>query len=145
MTETSLSKWEQAINKLIELTQDGKIEWQVVNPRKYLPNGDVNGPMLIIKYVEKHLLLCRKAYMRSAGSIIAVFSGAPTEVKDYRPELSVYDMSSQEIIYTFPYSELVNDLFKAATYNAAKVDELISNILGELPKENTNEGMKNDK
>jgi hypothetical protein len=137
MTETSLSKWEQAISKLVEFTQDGKLEWEIVNPKEYLPNGDINGAMLIVKYEDKHLLLCQKAYMRLSGSIFATMSGTATEVKDYRPELSVYDINTRVTVYTFPYSKLTEDLYRAATYNAAKVDELISKILGESSKDRT--------
>jgi len=133
MTETSLSKWEQAISKLVEFTQDGKLEWEIVNPKEYLADDDISGAMLIVKYGDKHLLLCRKAYMRSAGGLSAnIFGGA--EVKDYRPELSVYDIKAQVTVYTFPHSDLVVDLYRAATFSAAKVDELISNILSEGPK-----------
>jgi len=130
MTETSLSKWEQAISKLVEFTQDGKLEWEIVSPKEYLPNGDISGAMLIVKYGEKHLLLCRKAYMRLSGGVFATLAGSGNEVKDYRPELSVYDIKARVTVYTFPQSELINDLYKAATFNAAKVDELINNILG---------------
>lgn len=135
MTETSLSKWEQAIGKLVEFTQDGKLEWEIVNPKEYLPNGDINGAMLIVKYENKHLLLCQKAYMRLSGNIFTAISG--TEVKDYRPELSVYDIKTKVTVYTFPQSKLTEDLYRAATYNASKVEELISNILGESSKDRT--------
>lgn len=135
MTEKTLSKWEQAIGKLVEYTQDGKLEWEIVDPKEYLPNGDVNGAMLIVKYDNKHMLLCQKAYMRFSGNIFNAFSG--TEVKDYRPELSVYDIKTNVIVYTFPQSKLTEDLYRAATYNASKVDELISNILGESSKDRT--------
>ena len=134
MTETSLSKWEQAISKLVEFTQDGKLEWEIVNPKEYLQNADVSGAMLIVKYGDKHLLLYNKAYTYLSGGILASISGSGTEVKDYRPQLSVYDMKAKSTVYTFPNSELVNDLYKAATYHAAKVDDLISNILGESSK-----------
>jgi len=137
MTETSLSKWEQAIGKLVEFTQDGKLEWEIVNPKEYLPNGDVNGAMLIVKYENKHLLLYQKAYMRLSGNIFAAISGTGAEVKDYRPELSVYDIETKVTVYTFPYSKLTDDLYRAATYNASKVDELISKILGESSKDRT--------
>ena len=135
MTETSvstLSKWEQAISKLVEFTQDGKLEWEIVNPKEYLPSGDIDGALLLVKYSDRYLLLCQKAFMRLSGGIFAAFSGTGTEVKDYRPELSVYDFATKVTVYTFPYSKLTDDLYRAATYNASKVDELISSILGEI-------------
>jgi len=130
MTETSLSKWEQAISILVEFTQDGKLEWEIVSPKEYLPDDDTKGVMLIVKYKDKHLLLYQGAYMRASGSIFAVIS-AGNEIKDYRPKLSVYDVNEKVVVYTFPYSQLVEDLYKAATFSAAKVEELIANILSE--------------
>jgi hypothetical protein len=134
MTETSLSKWELAISRLIEFTQDGNLKWKIVYPEDFLPKSDTTGAMLIVKYNDIYLLLCRRAFTRLSGGLMATISGSGTEVKDYRPELSIYDTTAQETIYTFPYSELVNDLYKAATYSTAKVDELISNILGDISK-----------
>lgn len=135
MTETTLStlnKWEQAISKLVEFTQDGKLEWEIVNPKEYLPNGDIDGVLLLVKYGDRYLLLYQKAYMKLSGGLFATLSGTGTEVKDYRSELSVYDFTTKVTVYTFPYSKLTDDLYRAATYNASKVDELISNILGEI-------------
>jgi hypothetical protein len=134
MTETSLSKWEQAISKLIESTQDGKLEWKIVHPNEYLPKDDTNGAMLTVNYGDKHLLLFKNAYMRSTGGVLAAFTGPSSEVKDYRPNLCVYDTSSKVVVYTFPHSELVNDLYKAATFNASKIEELINNILSGVSK-----------
>lgn len=131
MTETSLSKWEQAISKLVEFTQDGKLEWGIVNPKEYLPDDETTGVMLLVKYKDKHLILYQGSYTRISGNVFAVISGQGNEVEDFRPELSVYDVNEKVIVYTFPYSQLVEDLYKAATFSAAKIDELISSILSE--------------
>ncbi len=135
MTETSLSKWEQAIAKLVEFTQDGKLEWNIVNPKEYLPNGDTEGVMLIVKYEESNLLLYKKGYMKPSENILSAMSGV-NSVKVYGPKLSVYNVSEKVVVYDFPYSKLIEDLYKAATFNAAKIDELISSILGEASKQN---------
>ena len=134
MTELSLSKWEEAISRLLEFTQDGKLEWDVVSPDQFLRDEDITGAVLLVKYKEKYLLLYSKAYWYvtgNIGNVLAAFSGQSEKTKGYRPELSVYDMTEEVIVYKFPYSELVDDLYKAAAYNAAKIDELISSILDE--------------
>jgi len=131
MTETSLSKWEQAISKLVEFTQDGKLEWGIVNPKEYLPDDETTGVMLLVKYKDKHLILYQGSYTRISGNVFAMISGQGNEVEDFRPELSVYDVNEKVIVYTFPYSQLVEDLYKAATFSAAKIDELILSILSE--------------
>ena len=134
MTETSLSKWEQAISKLVEFTQDGKLEWNIVIPREYLPNSDTDGAMLIVKYEKSHLLLYKKAYMKPSENILSAMSGI-NNVKDYGSKLSVYNISEKVVVYDFPYSKLIADLYKAATFNAAKIEDLISSILGEVSKQ----------
>lgn len=132
MTNTTLSKWEQAISRLVEFTQDGRLEWQIVNSKEFLPNEDTSSAMLFVNYERQHLLLYRKAYMRviPTNGLLSLY-GSQKEVKDYRAELSVYEIDSKVVIYTFPYSELTDDLYRAATFNAAKVDELIDGILGD--------------
>lgn len=135
MTDTILSKWEMAISKLVEFTQDGKLDWKIVNPKEYLPNVDTEGAMLIVKYEESHLLLYKKAFMKPSGNLLSAMSGV-NDVKAYGPKLSVYNISEKVVIYDFPYTKLLEDLYKAATFNAAKIDELISSILGEASKQN---------
>jgi hypothetical protein len=134
MSETTLSKWEQAISRLVEFTQDGKLKWKLVNPEDYLPKADTSGAMLMVKYSQMYLLLYQDAYTYISGGFLATMSGTGTPTKSYHPVLSVYDVGTKTTVYTFPDSKLVGDLYKAATYSAASVDELISKILEEASK-----------
>lgn len=133
MTEKTMSKWELAISKLLEYTQDNKLHWQIVNPRDFLPKDDTKDAMLIVKYEDKTLLLYREAYLKPpVGLNLLVVSTATEREKDYRARLGIYDIKSKVIVYAFPYSPITEDLYNAATYNAANVDEFIYSVL--VPK-----------
>ena len=130
MTDTSISKWEKAIIRLVELTQDEKLEWKIVNPKEYVPKEDTRGAMLLVKHKTKHLLLYRTAYVRKdTSNIMAVFAGTAKEIKEYRPDLCIYDVPTKMIVYTFPYSELTEDLYQAATFKAAEVEDFLKDLL----------------
>ena len=130
MTEIEMSKSEKAIAKLIEYTQDGNLEWKIVNPNSYLPKIDIKDAMLFVRYDDKPLLLFRQGYKhKSVQSFISSQFASEKEEIIYRAVLCVFDTSSKTAVYYFPYSTLVEDLYKAAVYNAAKVDDLIDSLL----------------
>ena len=129
MTETTLNKWDKAISRLIELTQDGNINWKVIIAEDYLPTVDSNGAMLMALYEGKQLLLFKDVFIQKSGSFIDQFSGSAIEKKEYRPCLCIYDLPSRTILFKFPYSILISDLYKAATYFAANVDDFLNKLI----------------
>lgn len=130
MTESSLSKWEQVINKLLEYTQDEKLLWETVNPADYVKNEDTNGAMLFVEHDGKNLVLYRRAHTRFVpANIMGSVTGSGRDVKEYLAVLAIYDLNSNSILYRFPYSKLTEDLYKSATFYTAGVQDFIDNLL----------------
>lgn len=129
MRKRIASRTEEAINKIIELTQDGKLIWQIVDHYDYL-HDETRDVVLLTQYSDMHLLLYQGMHIlkiKDTGSIY----GEDEEVVNFQAKLSIYDPEKRKVIYTFPYSILIEDLYKAATYVVANVDQLINDLLSD--------------
>jgi hypothetical protein len=136
MTAENATKWELAIRKLLEYTQDNRLRWQIANPREYLPKADTKDAVMLVNYENKILLLYREAEMKHETNEYQSFYNRPSDKeKVYKTKLSIYDEKSKVIVYDFPANRLIADLYRAASFNAANVDDFLDRIIESKPKE----------
>jgi hypothetical protein len=134
MSFQNSTKWELAIKKLLEYTQDNKLRWQIVNPAGYIPKEDVKDAVMTVKYDNKTLLLYRQAQMKESNDYIP-FNKSNDKEKVYRTKLSIYDEKSKVVVYEFPATRLTEDLYRAASFSAANVDDFLDSIISPKPKD----------
>jgi len=120
-----------AIQKLIELTQDGNLNWEIVSSSQYLADEDTYNAVYFLEYEKSIFLLYKKAYMKPNTQFSASLIELNSEKKDYRPNLCIYNKDYRVTTYTFQYSQLINDLYRAVSYYAGDVEKVISKILGD--------------
>lgn len=121
MPEQELNPWLQAIAKLTELTQSGRLKWGVLPPT----HSNTSGPEYVSEYGEKRLRLRKLKHRDSEGILIPrVFGGPPPITLEFVDD-------EDNGLWTFPETQAIKDLYSAVQYQAAGVRGFLEELLGE--------------
>jgi hypothetical protein len=126
------NKWLNAISKLVELTQDGKLEWKFSAPSEGLersfPNDRIAG-VFTTKYKGRNLRLYERHFQLSSYQYLddRIIGGEwGSEIT-----LEMYDVFSDAPLWAFPYADILRDLLSAVQYQVAGVKDFVNEILEE--------------
>jgi len=131
-----------AIVKLNNLTQDGKIKWRTIQPRPSL-NRDKDSIVDLVytaKYNNKRLGLYENKfkvenapYASLSGSLDSIFGSVKYPHWQTRVVLEFIDEDGNNL-WTFPEVQGLNDLLSTVKYQIAGVDEFLDSFLDEKTK-----------
>ena len=115
---TDSDKLVRAIAKLTELTQQGKLEWEIQSDES---NASVVGPSYFAAYQDKNLRL-RKV-------IVEYDMGYSSETRE-EVNLEFVDLGKQSL-WTYPETSGLWELYSAVRYATADVSDFLDSLLGE--------------
>jgi hypothetical protein len=129
--EMSDKKLDQAVFKIFSLTHEGRLVWEHKSvPRLWQQGTDDVYPVYFeTEYQNRKLALFqRRSRMSENDREIARIVGDPVDDWGQSTHLALLG-SNDEILFEFPWSRQVHDLFKAVSYKAANVDEFLDALL----------------
>lgn len=117
MAEGLKDKTTQFISKLVQLTRDGKLEWEA----SFVTPEDSVSTAYEATIDETRLRIYRAKRRVDTGftSAVAFTTGVVLEVLD----------EMQRSLYSFEDKAGINDLYESAAYSAAKIDDLVNSVL----------------
>lgn len=115
---TDSDKLVRTIAKLTELTQQGKLEWEIQGDE---PNASVVGPSYFAGHQDKTLRLRKVEVEYDTGF------GHET---GYEINLEFVDPEKQSL-WTFPETSGLWELYNAVRYGTAGVSDFLDSLLGE--------------
>jgi len=135
---TEKNRWIDAVGKLLRLTQEGELEWKPKDPPPYL-NLQLDRKRVDVVYEARHkdrrLRLYQLMYkIEKPTDSFAALTGATIFNQRQYPYwtnevvLELLDQSGFGA-WTFPETELLDDLLAAVRYQAAGVKEFLDEIL----------------
>ena len=143
---TEKNKWIDAVGKLLQLTQDGDLEWKPRDPPAYLnvqPDRKRVDVAYEARYKDRRLRLYELMYKveKPRESVTSAFThpalasaiGSAFNQPEYpywtkRTVLELLDQSGFGA-WTFPTTEVLDDLLTAVRYQAAGVKQFLDEIL----------------
>ena len=126
----------EAVAKLIELTQDGTIEWESAE----LHREDIKVESVFTAiYKDKLLRICKYRYKPKTPDPRFTISGSTTTMFYGREETPSWETSiTLEFIdgyglrlWKFPYTNALYDLLSAIQYSVAGVDEFLDELIND--------------
>jgi hypothetical protein len=136
---TDKDRYIQLAAKLLELTQEGKLNWRVIQPRRTLTDDPARIVSVVYsaRFKEKNLGLyqIQTKYEEppvgslSASSAIRMIIGTPPPVWQYDTVLEFID-ESDNCLWTFPHVSGLADLYKAVKFQVAGVAKFLDDVLG---------------
>ena len=139
MTELASDRELEAVLKLVELTQAGKLKWRSVAPWGDLKDvDDVKiSTVFVADYREKQLRLYvekrRKDEPNSLEALFSISNAISGSKRTYpywieRPILEITN-SDGASLWVFPHKSAMADLLKAAQRQASGANDLIDDLL----------------
>lgn len=143
---TEKNRWIDAVGKLLQLTQVGELEWKPKDPPSYLnlqPDRKRVDVVYEGRYNDRKLRLYQLMYKvekpRDAAGTFAIRALAVGSIFN-QPEYPDYPYWTKKTVlelldqsgfgaWTFPETELLDDLLAAVRYQAAGVKEFLDEIL----------------
>jgi hypothetical protein len=136
---TEKNRWIDAVGKLLQLTQDGALDWKPKDPPSYLnlqPDRKRVEVVYEAQYKDRRLRLYQFSYkVEKPRSSLGAFKelSAYLERPDYpywtrKTVLELLDQSGFGA-WTFPETEVLDDLLAAVRYQAAGVTQFLDDIL----------------
>jgi hypothetical protein len=118
--------WSEVVIKLIQLTQDGLLEWESAVPPTTTEDELIDSAY-ITEYADRHLRIYERRYKRPSGPIgIAFFP----EGSGWASEIVLEFVGSHgESLWRFPQTRISRDLLRAIQYKVAGVKEFLDVIL----------------
>ncbi len=128
------NKWIDAIAKMIKLTQDGKLVWQVekstISAKKH-PDDQIE-IVYSTSYKGKNLRLYERTYKRYLPpSGIQVFLSGKSEFDWVSDVVLEFVSDTESPLWTFPKATALNDLLLSVQYQVAGVKDFLDDILRE--------------
>lgn len=126
----------EAIGKLIQLTQKGKVEWNSVDPdvvQSHPPEDMVNS-VFICNYKDKLLRIYHRKYKSYPGLGLSFFSineKSPKEKKWFSEVVLELIDDSGNSVWQFPKERILHDLLDAVKYKASGASDVIQSLLDE--------------
>jgi hypothetical protein len=112
-----LKEWTAAIAKLIELTQQGKVKWTPIVAKV----SGLVGPALEANYRNRRLRLT-KVWESVSGLDSFISEKAKVMHLDFVDD-------SGTVLWSFPENDALDDLYQAAKFQAAGVQDFLTDIL----------------
>ena len=109
------SQWVNAVAKLTEITQQGRLKWASIGR----VSGTI-GPSFVTNYKNRNLRLSRVS-RHELGEFAMVREVTQLEFID----------DSGNALWSFPESAALDDLYQAAKFQAAGVQDFLTDILKE--------------
>jgi hypothetical protein len=109
------SQWVNAVAKLTELTQQGKLNWRSIIAEE----SNLAGPVFVTTYKEKKLRLKQVWQLDLQGFIREKRRVVRLEFVD----------AADAALWAFPENPALDDLYRAARFQAAGVQEFLTDIL----------------
>ena len=119
----------EAVAKLIELTQLGKLHWKAYSPDETLKvyPDDRLSTVFETNYQGRKLRVYRRTFkLRDATPMVEVFIGK----KDWQSVVILEFLAENNaVLWRFPTMPILDDLLSAVQYQVAGVDEFIDALL----------------
>ena len=130
----------EAIGKILALTRDGTIVWEVAKKNQIdQTEEDVITTPFKTTYLEKNLRIYKKKYKKkirkpSASFFYAIsaFEGDDEKNYDYRTFYkTILEITDNfgNALWTFPDEDILDDLLKAVKYKASGAQDFIDQLL----------------
>ena len=125
-----LTRPEEVVVKLIELTQDGDLVWQV-GDFKELPEERIES-VFETHYKGKNLRLVERTFVDPARALFQEGSLAPTTTLEIVSDLILSPRSKRITLWTFPVRrQLLKDLLNAVKYQVSGAKSFFEDVLNE--------------
>lgn len=141
MAAEKRNKWIDAVGKLLELTQKGLLLWEPAKPPVYLnsePNSSRVDVVYEAQYKEKTLRLYETRYKVEKPSSYFGLATSTTSFFDQREYPYWTSTTVLELLddnglspWTFPKSQVLDDLLDAVRYQVSGVKDFLDEILAE--------------
>lgn len=122
----------EAIAKLIELTQSGKLSWKAYPPNEALKvyPDDRLSTIFETEYQGKKLRLYRRTFkIRDVSPMLEAIIG---KQKDWQSIVILEFLAKNgAVLWRFPAMPILDDLLSAVQYQVAGVDEFVDTLLNE--------------
>ena len=130
-------KWVEAVTKLIKLTQAGELKWSAAKTDKKTNREDIRIETVFLTKLKNRILrLYKYSYMiEEPGPYDRMFSTdfylASKRKYPYWASSIILEFIDEDgrSLWTFPQSNVLNDLLGAVQYQVAGVDEFLKEIL----------------
>jgi hypothetical protein len=133
--EMTDSKIDQAVFKIFRMTHEGRLDWDhTPAPRLWQQNSDSVFPNYFeaLHQGRKLALFQRRERLGAEAKQMANLFGEPANEWGGSVHLALLG-KNDELLYEFPWSRQVQDLFDAVRYKEANVDEFLDELLKSEP------------
>jgi hypothetical protein len=130
--EMSESKLDQAVFQILRMTHEGQLVWRhEAVPGAWLQGTDDAYPIYFeAEYRDRKLALFqRRRRTNPIFKRVAEVAGGAVEEWNQSTHLALLG-NNDEILYEFPSSRPLHDLFDAVRYKEARVDEFLDELIG---------------
>jgi hypothetical protein len=117
-----------AVTRMIELTQQGKLEWRNASPSEAPEDEDRVTAAFVTTFNDRKLRLYGKRIEASQGEIMKLFVTAPQETKWRTIGVLEFINDFGMSLWRFPVSDATYDLLDAVQYRVAGVNEFLADI-----------------
>ncbi len=132
VAENNNDKLVKLIAKLLEMTQEGDLTWEIVKNIKSEPSQTKNiGAIFETNYKGKKLRIYKREYNNIEDNIMyghLMVSGQSSYT--ISTILGFFD-NYGNLIWRFPQIIGISDLYEAVTYQVADIDDFLNNVLEE--------------
>lgn len=131
-----------AIAKLIELTQDGKLRWSalpssLIDALKETPYDRI-AVAFQANYKDRYLRLYKRNYKVAYNpfSTVAIVQAAYYDKEDSWYSTVVLQLTTSDdlVLWSFPFETALWDLYRAVEYQVSKVKDFLDDLLSEQDK-----------
>lgn len=131
MEQQPKSPVKDVIKLLLSKTQDNEIEWSRYQTTLFPAKG-IDGGVFICIYLKYTLALYKKQsrvidIWPISSTDIYPMSGSAVDKIEYI--LCLYDKKNREILYHFPDSPLIIDLYNVVEFKTSKIEKFMKDIL----------------
>jgi hypothetical protein len=130
-TKNTDPRWVDAVVKLIKLTQNGKLKWQVNDPSQVekVDGEDIITEDFVAKYRDRLLRVYKRR--RPPTPVERAMLGVESKVQWYTHYGLEFVTAANQTLWAFPREAPIRDLHKAVQYQVARVNDFLDEILNE--------------
>jgi hypothetical protein len=124
------NKLDQAVLQLLRLTHEDKLTWRSKRPPSYWENTDEVYPMYFEAHHEGRKLALFQKRSRASENMKMLASIMDQPARDWVTSINLALLGgNEEVLFEFPRSTQVSDLFQVVRYKEANVDEFVEALL----------------
>jgi hypothetical protein len=128
MSEETPDKSVQFITKLVQLTQDGELQWTSVP----VPLGSVSPSAFVALVNGKKLRIFKVQRTVMVPDMIGSIFGREPTTKPKAVQRAILEVLDdfEQVTYTFDRIAGLDDLYQSASFSASGLDDLMNSVLG---------------